>query len=89
MATSLLTDQGIDAPATADPDVEVNVPQHSKDGQYVVGRHHPRRLALIIRTGELIPWRAGGRFRFLASMADVFDPSATGRSDSCGRRDIP
>jgi len=36
----LLADQGVDTPATADPEVDVRVPQHSKDGQHIVGRHH-------------------------------------------------
>lgn len=40
MMTSLLTDEGVDAPATADPDVDTDLPQHSEDGQHVFGSHH-------------------------------------------------
>jgi hypothetical protein len=36
----LLADQGVDAPAAADPGVDVRVSQHREDGQYVVSRHH-------------------------------------------------
>ncbi|WP_323183653.1 GNAT family N-acetyltransferase [Streptomyces prunicolor] len=42
MVPGLFADQGVDAPAAADPDVRLRAPQRLQDGQHVLVSHHLR-----------------------------------------------